>query len=311
MSTKPPVLITGATGGLGRNTAHALASRGRNLIIGGRREAAVVELCAELQRDHGVEARPFVADLANLADLRRALVELGEVPLRGIVANAGITTIKDLRSAEGFELTFAVNVLAHQLLLCALADQLVDHARVVVIASGVHLPDNKLARRTGVPVPRWVGTRALAEPDRADPKQRLGPGPQRYSTSKLGNVIQARGLQRALRARGREVDVFALDPGLMVDTDLARELPRPLMWVFRAIGRMLTPLIDNMRLSTVSAAHIASLIEDPRWQGEGFAYLDGDRVRPPSDDAQREDLLVELWREASALVGLEPQALPI
>lgn len=308
------VLITGATGGLGRQTARALAARGRALILGGRRAGAVDALVDELQAEFGgPRARAFIADLADLAALRGAVdaleASLGPAGLHGLVTNAGITTVKDLRSAEGYELTFAVNVLAHQLILSRLAPRLRPGGRVVVVASGVHEPDNKLARRSGIPVPRWVGTRELAQIDAAEADARLPPGPLRYSTSKLGNVIQARALQRSLRARGAGVDVFAIDPGLMVDTDLARELPRPLMWVFRGVGRLLTPLVDNMRLSPVSAGHIAALIEDPEWSGRGFAYLDGDRVKAPSEDALREDLLEELWRDGHALIGLEPAPL--
>jgi NAD(P)-dependent dehydrogenase (short-subunit alcohol dehydrogenase family) len=301
---RDPVLITGATGGLGRQLALALSRRGRPLLIGGRRPDAVGALVSEIQRT-GTPARPFIADLANVEDLRRAIDDLAGTRLHGIVANAGMTTRRDARSVDGFELTFAVNVLAHQLLLCRLAPQIVEGGRVVVLSSGVHEPDNQLARRLGVPEPNWVGTRNLALPDEADADARLAAGPIRYATSKLGNVLQARGLQAELQRAGRSVDVFAIDPGLMVDTDLARELPAFPRAVFRGIGRLFTPFIDNMRLSTVSAEHIASLVEDPRWEGRGFAYLDGDRVKSPSPDAQRDDLMAELWEQSALLLGLE------
>lgn len=302
--TNPAVLITGATGGLGRATAQELARRGYSLVLGGRRREALESECRALESRFGARARPWVAELANLEEVRAAARELDGLPLRGIVANAGVTTTRDVRSADGYELTFAVNVLAHQLLLCLLEGQLVQGARVVIISSGVHEPGNKLARRAGIPVPRWVGAHNLARPDAAAPADRLPPGPQRYSTSKLGNVLQARALQARLRARGRDVDVFAVDPGLMVDTELARELPAPLRLLFRAVGRLATPFVDNMRLSRVSARHVAALIDAPQWSGRGFAYLDGDRVKPPSSDAQRDELADALWRDANELVTL-------
>lgn len=299
----PPVLITGATGGLGRKTALELARQGRPLLIGGRRRDAVESLCAQLERHPGAQARPFIADLASLASVRAACDALEDQPLYGIVTNAGLTTLKDQRSADGYELTFAVNVLAHQLLLGRLVDQVVEGGRVVVVSSGVHEPDHRLARMTGVPVPRWVGARALARPDEAEPEHRLPRGPVRYSTSKLGNVLQARGFQARLRAAERSVDVFAIDPGLMVDTDLAREIPAPLRWVFGLLGRLLTPFVDNMRLSEVSARHIAALVEDAAWSGRGFAYLDGDRVKPPSPEALDDARVAELFDDAAALLG--------
>ncbi|MEM9460155.1 MAG: SDR family NAD(P)-dependent oxidoreductase [Myxococcota bacterium] len=306
MTNALPVLITGATGGLGRKTVLELAQRGRPLIVGGRRRDAVESLCAQVVQRTGTPARPFVADLADLGSVEAACDRVGNQPLHGIVTNAGLTTMKDLRSVDGYEMTFAVNVLAHHLLLCRLADQVASGGRIVVVSSGVHEPSNRLARISGIPVPRWVGTRALAQPDEAEPNHRLPRGPVRYSTSKLGNVLQARGIQARLRAADRSVDVFAIDPGLMVDTDLAREIPAALRWVFRLVGRIATPFVGNMRLSTVSAQHITSLIEDERWRGQGFAYLDGDRKKPPSDDALRDDLVEELFREAMPLLGLSP-----
>lgn len=254
-----------------------------------------------------VSARAFVADLADLASVRRAIAQFGSEPLHGIVANAGIQTKTDGRSADGFELTFAVNVLAHQVILCALAGQIVDGGRIVVVSSGVHEPDHKLARRAGMPAPRWVGIRKLALPDEAEPAERVSDWRQRYSTSKLGNVLQARGLQARLRAQGRQIDVFAIDPGLMVDTDLGREFPAPLRIALRGVGRIAMPFVDNMRLSPVSAGHIASLIEDPRWQGQGFAYLDGNHVKPPSDDALDDALVDRFWSESASLLQMTPE----
>ena len=210
-----------------------------------------------------------------------------------------------LRSEDGFELTFAVNVLAHQKRLLALADHVVDGGRVVVFSSGVHEPDHPLARRAGIPAPRWVGTRHLALPDQAPPDCVLDPGPARYSTSKLGNVLQARGLQQWYREHERDVDVFAVDPGLMVDTELSRDTPAPARWAVRVIGRVLTPFIANMRLSTTTAEYLVSLVADARWRGTGFQYFDDLSPKPPSVDALRDDRVEELWLASAELLNLE------
>lgn len=303
MTNAHPVLITGATGGLGRNTALALARSGYPLIIGGRRRAAVESLCSRIAAEFGVKAEPMVADLANLAAVRAAMDGVGGQPLSAIVANAGITAQEDARSEDGFELTFAVNVLAHQELLLGLAGQVVPGGRVVVLSSGVHEPDHKLARMGGIPIPRWVGTRHLARPDEAPEDCVLEVGPERYSTSKLGNVLQARGLQNLLRDRGQDVDVFAVDPGLMVDTDLSRGMPRVGRFFMRVIGRLLTPFIGNMRHSTTTAKYIAALVGDEQWHGKGFQYFDGLTPKDPSPDALRDDLVDEFWRGSAELLG--------
>lgn len=309
MSSPPhgPVLITGATGGLGRRAALALADAGRPVIVGGRRADAVDSVVAEVSRAGG-SARAFVADLSDLGQVRSAASDLVEdlagAELGGLVANAGLTLDHHAESAEGYELTFAVNVLAHQLLFGCLVPRLAEGGRVVIVASGVHDPDNKLARRAGVPSPRWVGARASARPDEAPPPERITDTRLRYSNSKLANVLQARELQRRLRSAGRAIDVFAIDPGLMVDTDLARSYPRPARIALRILGTTVTPLVDNMRLSTTSGRHVARLLTDPALTSTGFQYFDGDRAQAPSPDAQRDDYAESLWVDANELVGL-------
>lgn len=301
--TRHFVLITGATGGLGRSLARALAATGTSLVLGGRRPDAVRALCAELSERFGIETRPFVADLADLAAVDAALGAVGDLTFSGLVLNAGLTTRKDARTKDGFELTFGVNVLAHQRVLMGLKDRVEEGGRIVVLSSGVHEPDNQLARRAGIPVPRWVGTRDLALPDQATAGQQLDVGPLRYSTSKLANVLQARALQVHLREANRRIDVFAVDPGLMVDTDLARELPWALRPLFRTLGYILTPFVANMRLSTTTAGYLVSLLQDPRWKGAGFQYFDGIHPKNPSEDALRDDYMHEFWNTSAELLN--------
>ena len=298
------VLITGATSGLGEKLARRLAKAGRTVVVGGRRTEAVFDLCRFIDKNTTGRAVPLLADLADLAALQNAIEGLPQGSLRGIVANAGTTTRKDERTAEGFELMFGVNVLAHQFLLCTLAPRVIDGGRIVILSSGTHDPDNKLARRFNVPVPRWIGTEALARPDSVSDERRLELGAIRYSTSKLANVLQARGLQLALREAGRDVDVFAVDPGLMVDTRLTREMPGRTRAFLKSVGYIITPFVDNMRLSKTTAAYIERLLLGDEWSGRGFAYLDGLDAREPSPDARRDDLRDELWSESLRLLGI-------
>ena len=298
----PRVLLTGATGGLGAATAVELGTRGWHVLVGGRSPASVDAVVRRVV-DSGSRAEPFLADLARLADVRRAaaVVRAGGGRLDAVVANAGVTLRGTHASHDGYERTFAVNVLAHHLLLALLADRLSRGGRVVVLSSGTHLPGHPIARLFRVPPPRWVGAEALARPDHPE---HLEEGPVRYSTSKLGGVLLARALQRRLRVLDAEVDVLALDPGLMLDTDLAREAPAPVRAALRRVGPLAARWADGVRTSTTSAGHLADLVTSLTWSGRGFAYVDGQQVRPPSRDAQRDDLADGLWQDACRLVGL-------
>lgn len=298
---KNPILITGATSGLGRKVAIEIAKSGWPVIVGGRNPQSVAQVCTEIQHYH-VETEEFLANLASLQEVSEAIEKIRDKELGGIVTNAGITTEENLKTEEGFELTFGVNVLSHHLILRELAGNLSAGSRVVILSSGVHEPDNKLARRAGIPVPNWLGTRELAYLNRESSRSDF-PGRLRYSTSKLGNVLQARAFQEYVSEQNKEADVFAVDPGLMVDTELARELPGPLKLIFRGVGRILTPFVDNMRLSEVSARDILSLLTDPKWSGKGFAYLDGNRIKPPSPDARKDELKNEYWQAAEQLMN--------
>lgn len=294
-----PVIVTGATAGLGRKTAVQLARAGIPVIVGGRSRPAIDTVIREIETVSDTPATRFEADLADLRSIEANVSDLPE--LGGFVANAGISIADHRTSEQGAELTYAVNVLSHQLIAAAVSDRLEDGARVVFVSSGVHDPDNKLARRAGVPSPRWVGAEAAAFPHRAPGNLFIENTRQRYSNSKLANIYQARELQRRLREAGREVDVFAIDPGLMVDTQFARDYPRPLQLILRSIGSVATPLVDNMRFSSTSARHVAQLITAPGLRG--FQYFDGQKPRPPAEDAQRDDLAIDMWEDNAQIIS--------
>ncbi|MEN0068371.1 MAG: hypothetical protein AAGA48_39995, partial [Myxococcota bacterium] len=64
--------------------------------------------------------------------------------------------------------------------------------------------------------------------------------------------------------------------------------------------------VENMRFSWTTARMLTDVLLGEAWAGRGFAYLDGAHERPPSPDAQRDDLVEELWHESLPLVGLAP-----
>jgi NAD(P)-dependent dehydrogenase (short-subunit alcohol dehydrogenase family) len=138
------VLVTGATDGLGRALARALAAAGDTVLVHGRSE----ERIAATLTDTGA-ARAYRADLSSLAEVRRLADEVldAEPRLDVLVNNAGIGSDVPggghrMESADGYELRFAVNYLAGYALTRRLLDRLRGSApaRVVNVSSAGQMP---------------------------------------------------------------------------------------------------------------------------------------------------------------------------
>jgi NAD(P)-dependent dehydrogenase (short-subunit alcohol dehydrogenase family) len=116
------ILITGATDGLGRGVAQALAAGGAAQLVHGRDAARAEALAGELHARGAAAVRVYLADLASLAEVRRLATDVRarEPRLQVLVNNAGIgstvPTSARAESADGVELRFAVNYLSHYLL---------------------------------------------------------------------------------------------------------------------------------------------------------------------------------------------------
>ncbi|MGE0407820.1 MAG: SDR family NAD(P)-dependent oxidoreductase, partial [Amphiplicatus sp.] len=82
-------LVTGASSGLGAQFARALAARGANVAATARRQSRLEALVADLRRDHAVEARAVVADLADPAAPEKVMAALADAAPDILVNNAG------------------------------------------------------------------------------------------------------------------------------------------------------------------------------------------------------------------------------
>src|SRR5688500_15025918 len=136
------VLITGATNGIGLESAVALAGMGANVIIVGRDAGRIEKALAQIQARSGTSALSYLCDFSSLAAVNRLADEvLRDVPkLDVLINNAGSVFARRTMTAEGLEATFAVNHLAHFLLTQRLLPRLLAcaPARIVTVASGAH-----------------------------------------------------------------------------------------------------------------------------------------------------------------------------
>jgi short chain dehydrogenase len=258
-------------------------------------------------RDAGDEARAAGAtvheigcDLSSLADVRAAgatvkdLLTSGAVhPLRGLVANAGLAVV-DTRSAsaDGYELTFAVNYLAHAQLIDGLLDSFTTPARIVLVGSNTYYA-NWVRRLMMVPAAEWTDPLEIAKPAGSDVSPTQKAAGIAYSNSKLAILYYAHELQRRV-PEGINVAVF--EPGFMPGTGLSRQHSPGIQRVGR--GMQLLPGIAS---PVRSGPKLASVTLDERWahlRDGGFVVIDKERgVRPIANDPGRERRLWDATRE--------------
>lgn len=296
MSTAGTVLITGGTGSLGFHTAAAIAHAhpSSTIVITGRDASAAGRKAAEIAERTGAEVHGLALDMSSLEDVRRFVAALpAGPPLCAVVCNAGLQVVDGLRtSRDGYEATFAVNHLAHFLLVQLLLPRLSAPARIVLVASDTHDPK----RHTGMPAPRYLSARdlALPPPEQRDPSARAGR--RRYTTSKLCNVLMTYELARRIPRREHGVTVNAFDPGLMPGTGLARDYTgmQALAWNHLLPAATVLPGL-NIHTPRRSAAALARLVTDPALATVTGQYFSGHRQIRSSRDSYDTGKAADLW----------------
>jgi NAD(P)-dependent dehydrogenase (short-subunit alcohol dehydrogenase family)/pimeloyl-ACP methyl ester carboxylesterase len=273
----PVALITGASSGIGRETALELARRGWVLVLAGRSQARVSPvLDAIATLPHAPPPRFLPLELDDLQSVRVAAAHFLELgwPLDLLVNNAGVAGERGL-TRSGFEYAFGVNHIGHFALTLHLWPALIAarQARVVTVASRAH---------------RWVwhwNWERLRQPTRS------WTGVEEYARSKLANVLFS--VELARRAGGLGVSSYSLHPGV-VDTEIWRRLPRPL----RAFNRL--RLIDA-RMGARTTLHCA-LHASARESGQYFADGRPAEADPLATDPQ---LARALWERSLEWTGLD------
>ncbi len=274
-------VITGGTRGIGRALALELARRGAPVVIVGRDRDRGIEARDALCRQGGSEDVRFVCmDLASLADVRAGVAELVALHprLSTLVNNAGVYSLRSRSSADGIELTMAVNYLSAYLLTRLLLPALLDGApaRVVNVTSKME----RYARNDFSDSRVW-------KPGGGGPF-----GFMSYARSKRALVLFTREL--ASRLDGSGVTSSSVHPGF-VGTDLLRDLPR---WV----RRLYEP---RLRTPEESAGTIADLATGPEYAAtNGAHFLPGPREARSSAGSRHPDHQRDLWRMSAELVGL-------
>ncbi|MGI5213051.1 SDR family NAD(P)-dependent oxidoreductase [Plantactinospora sp. CA-290183] len=265
------ILITGASDGLGRELAYALAGQGHRLLVHGRDAGRL----AEVAERTGAEAHR--ADLASLAEVRRLAASV-EGPLDVLVNNAavGFGPPGEARqfSADGHELRFAVNYLAPYLLTRLLLPRLTAAAR-----EGAPAREGGAARIVNV---ASAGQRTV---DLDDLMARGYDGTEAYRRAKLALIAHSFDLAEELAGTG--VTVNCLHPATLMPTTMVRQARS---------GQM-----DTMEQGLRATLR---LVVDPTLAGVTGRYFDGQREARAREQAYDRAFRTRLRELTDSLVGL-------
>ena len=289
------IVMTGGTAGFGAVAAQKIfATPNTRLILGARDD-----------KNSSIETLPL--DLARLSNVRSFVQSLTKkldgTKIDILIMNAGAQFGNTKhRTDDGFESTFAINHLAHYLLLRILTPSLAKNATIVITTSDVH--DPKM-----VPFgPKELDPEALAHPK--DKGKGFMPGIRAYASSKLSNLLTARAFGASPDVRTNGMRVIAYNPGLTPGTLLFRAWPwwAKLPMVVASILRPLTGMNTIDQAGNAIADLGLGTIVPP--SGRIYASLvKGKLTWPdPSELAQSDTAMRGLWVESAHMVGLPGQA---
>lgn len=285
-------LVTGASGGLGAETARALASKGASVVITARdlaKAGAAVDAIKSSTGNDDISIEEL--ELGSLASIR----SFGERwngahdHLDVLINNAGVMACPQGATDDGFERQFGTNHLGHFLLTGLVAPTLVANGsgRIVNLSSrghqidDVHLDDPNFEDRE---YEKWTA----------------------YGQAKTANVLHAVELDRRLGGRG--VHAFSVHPGVIM-TDLARHMEPADFETLQSRNPGGTMTFKSVEAGAATSVYGATA---PELEGHGGAYLedcgiapidaespDGG-VRPYAVDADRAQ---QLWTLSEQLIG--------
>jgi NAD(P)-dependent dehydrogenase (short-subunit alcohol dehydrogenase family) len=277
--TGKTVLVTGATGGIGKATALGLSAMGAHLAITGRDRGRTEAAARDIRASGGGQVDVFVADLSSQAEVRRLAAEvLARLSRLDVLVNnvGGYWNTRHL-TADGLERTYALNHLAPFLLTNLLLDRLAHSApaRVVTVASHAHTMGR-------IDFDDLQGAESYS-------------GSRAYNQSKLANVLFAYELARRLGSI--PVTSNSVHPG-MVNTSFGAEDPGGIQ---RVLVPFLRPFMKSPSRGAATSIHAASAPELAHVTGRYFA---NSRATKSSERSYDEVVAARLWQVSVDPIGL-------
>ncbi|CAM6030762.1 unnamed protein product [Sphagnum balticum] len=284
------VLITGATAGIGKETARVLAKRGGHIIIAVRNikkgEAVKEEILKE------TPSAPFDVlelDVSSLASVRKFAEDFKsrDFPISILINNAGALFGKFELSQDGLEKTFATNHMGQFLLtnllletIVATAEKSGEEGRIVNLASDAH----RLVGKKGIPYEKLNDAKSF-HPVTA------------YPVSKLANILHAKELARRLQERGVNVTANSVHPGF-VYSNFFRDTSIPFIsWLVP----LFSPLAKNNSQGAATTCYVTT---SPDLKGVSGKYFRGSKEsNKETKPAQNMDMAAALWKFSEDFVS--------
>lgn len=324
--TKKVAVITGASSGLGLNTAVALAKSGDWHIVMACRDFPKAVKAAEKAGLSKDEYTVMHLDLASLESVRVFVknFQSSGMPLDALVCNAAVylpLTLEPEFSADGYELAVATNHLGHFLLANLLLDDLAKstnpNKRMVIVGS-VTGNTNTLAGQ--IPPKADLGNLSGFEAGfRNIAMMNGGPyeGPKAYKDSKVANMMTMREFHRRYHEK-TGVTFASLYPGCIADTPLFRNHNSFFRWFLPFLQKNIT----KGYVSEIDAGiRLADVVSNPKYQdqsgvywawrqagdslGSNYLSKSGDAyANEPSDEVADDEKAARVWDLSMKLVGL-------
>jgi len=272
-------LVTGATNGIGKATAQALAHMGATVVIVGRNAPKTAQLVEEIRAASGNKnVDSLLADLSSQQDVRRltSAFKSKYSHLHVLINNAGGFFLRRQLSVDGIEMTFALNHLAGFLLTNLLLDAIKasSPARIINVSSNAHASGK-------IEFDNVQGERNYS--------------PKAYDNSKLANILFTMELARRLEGTG--VTVNTLHPGF-VATGFAKNNGK----VIAALVSIFAPLVA--RSPAKGAKTSIYLASSPSVQGITGEYFFDSQVIPAAPQATDMVVARKLWDVSAEIVHL-------
>ncbi|KAH9774992.1 hypothetical protein KPL71_006264 [Citrus sinensis] len=289
-------IITGATSGIGAETARVLAKRGARLVLPARSLKAAEEAKARLASDcPGSDIVVLPLDLSSLSSVRNFVSQFHSLnlPLNLLINNAGKFAHQHAISEDGIEMTFATNYLGHFLLTKLLLKKMIETAkatgiqgRIVNVSSSIH---------------GWFSGDMIRYLGQISRNKSHYDATRAYALSKLANVLHTKELAQRLKQMEANVTVNCVHPGI-VRTRLTREREG---FITDLVFFLTSKLLKTIPQGAATTCYVAIHPRLVNVSGKYFADCNEawtSKLGSNSNEASR------LWAASELLVSRDPKS---